>query len=124
MSWRDGCAPRPAVAEGAEPVAFDFAGADAIGGRLDGLRLAVGGNLDARAGATPRLVDWAGAHRLRYDDHRSTQEGVLSGAGIDLELSRLRAAWDDAADAQVQANRRAAEAAPTAPPSSGPNRPI
>ena len=109
MGWRDGCAPRPPVHSGAEPVQFDFGAADTVGQRLDGLRAAITANLDARASGQTRLVDWAGGHRQAYDEHRSTQEAVLTGADVAAQIGRLRAAWDDAAAAQVQANRRAAD---------------
>ncbi|HXH57965.1 hypothetical protein [Iamia sp.] len=111
MGWRDGCAPRPAVDEGAGPVRFDFGGADVMGRRLDGLRRTVEEDLAARTAATIHLVDWAGGHRQAFDDHRGTQEGVLSGAELEAEIARLRAAWDDAAAAQHRANRDAADAA-------------
>lgn len=111
MSWRDGCAPRPTVHDGASPVAFDFEAADAVGQRLDGLRLEVEANLTARAGAQTRLVDWSGGHRREYDEHRAAQEAVLSGSGIADDLARLRAAWDEAAAAQGRANAAAAESA-------------
>ncbi|QYG94792.1 hypothetical protein HC251_21720 [Iamia sp. SCSIO 61187] len=109
MGWRDGCAPRPPVASGASPVEFDFGAADAVGQRLDGLRAAITANLDARSSGQARLVDWAGGHRQAYDEHRATQEAVLTGADVAAQIARLRAAWDDAAAAQVRANRRAAE---------------
>lgn len=109
MGWRDGCAPRPPVSAGASPVEFDFGAADAVGQRLDGLRAAIAANLDARACGQARLADWAGGHRRAYDEHRSTQEAVLTGADVAAQIARLRAAWDGAAAAQVRANRRAAE---------------
>lgn len=107
MGWRDGCAPRPPVAADADPVAFDFDAADALGQRLDVLRQAVTRNLDARAAAQARLADWAGGHRRAYDDHRATQEGALTGADLATQIAHLRTAWDEAAAAQVQANRGA-----------------
>ena len=109
MGWRDGCAPRPPVAEGAEPVDFDFAGADIVGGRLRALLDHVTSGLGARAAAQVHLVDWSGGHRRSYDDHRGAQEGILSGADIGAELARLRTAWDEAAAAQVRANSDATE---------------
>lgn len=109
MAWRDGCAPQPPVTEGAQPVAFDFAGADIVGERLQALHDHVTSGLGARAAAQVHLVDWSGGHRREYDDHRRTQEGILSGADIGTELTRLRTAWDDAAAAQVRANRQAAD---------------
>jgi hypothetical protein len=112
MAWRDGCAPRPPVAEGAEPVDFDFSGADLVGERLDALRRHIESGLQIRAGAQVHLTDWAGGHRREYDELRRTQEGVLTGADIGSELARLRAAWDEAAAAQVRANHRAEELAP------------
>jgi hypothetical protein len=110
MGWRDGCAPRPPVADGAEAVDFDFGGADQVGPRLEALRDHVSSGLGARAAAQIHLRDWSGGHRREYDDHRGTQEGILSGADIGTELARLRAAWDEAARAQLRANR-AVEAA-------------
>lgn len=121
MGWRDGCAPQPTVGEGAEPVRFAFATADAVGQRLDGLRRAIDVNVTARSGAAGHLVDWAGGHRLQYDDHRAAQEAVLTGAEIDVEIARLRTAWDAAAGAQLDANRAAADAV-DAPPGSDPPR--
>ena len=109
MAWRDGCAPRPPVAEGAEPVDFDFSGADVVGERLFALRRHIESGLQMRAAAQVHLSDWAGGHRREYDEHRRAQEGVLTCADIGTELARLRAAWDEAAAAQVRANRRAAE---------------
>jgi hypothetical protein len=109
MSWRDGCAPRPPVHAHAEPVTFDFAGADALGQRLDVLRTTITANLDARAAGQARLVDWAGGHRQQYDEHRATQEAVLTGADVAAQIARLRGAWDEAAAAQVRANTRAAD---------------
>ncbi len=109
MSWRDGCAPRPPVHAHAEPVAFDFAGADAVGQRLDGLRATITTNLDARVAGQARLADWAGGHRRQYDEHRSSQEAVLAGADVATQIAHLRAAWDEAAAAQVRANTRAAD---------------
>lgn len=111
MSWRDGCAPRPPVAEGAEPVQFDFDGADAVGQRLDVLRQRLDANLSARADAQTRLVDWAGGHRREYDEHRQAQEAVVTGADVSAQVARLRAAWDEAAAAQVQANQAAEDEA-------------
>lgn len=111
MSWRDGCAARPTVHADASPVAFDFDAADAVGQRLDGLRLEIEENLAARADAQVRLVDWAGGHRQEYDEHRSAQEAVLAGSGIPADLARLRAAWDEAAAAQIQRNTVAEQAA-------------
>jgi len=119
MSWRDGCAPLPTVDDGATPVRFDFGAADAAGQRLDGLRRSIDVDVDARARSTALLVDWAGRHREAYDRQRSTQEAVMGGAGLDAELSRLRAAWDEAAAAQARANRTASEAT-EAPPASSP----
>lgn len=116
MSWRDGCAPRPPVAEGAAPVDFDFALADQVGARLRNLLDHVGSSLDTRAAAQVHLVDWSGGHRRAYDDHRRTQEGVLAGADLAAELARLRRAWDDAAGAQATANRTALDAAADLPP--------
>ena len=109
MGWRDGCAPRPPVHADVDPVAFDFAAADALGQRLDVARLAITANLDARATGQARLVDWAGGHRRAYDEHRATQEAALAGSDLATQIAHLRAAWDDAAAAQVRANRAAAE---------------
>jgi len=109
MGWRDGCAPRPPVAESAEPVDFDFSGADLVGQRLQALLDHVTSGLSARAAAQVHLTDWSGGHRREYDDHRRTQEGILSGADVGAEIARLRAAWDEAAAAQVRANRDAAD---------------
>lgn len=106
MGWRDGCAPRPPVAADAAPVAFDFAAADALGQRLDVLHRTITANLDVRATGQARLADWAGAHRRAYDDHRATQEAVLAGSDLATQIAHLRTAWDDAATAQLQANRR------------------
>lgn len=114
MAWRDGCAPRPTVGEGAEPVDFDFSGADLVGERLDALRRHIDSGLQIRAGAQVHLADWAGGHRREYDELRHTREDVLTGADIGSDLARLRAAWDEAAAAQVRANHRA-EGLVTAP---------
>ena len=110
MGWRDGCAPRPPVPDGVTPVTFDFAAADALGQRLDGLRQEITANLDARVTGQARLVDWSGGHRTSYDEHRATHEAVLTGADLATQIARLRAAWDDAAASQATVNRRAAEA--------------
>lgn len=115
VGWRDGCAPRPPVAEGAEPVAFDFGGADVVGRRLHVLRIHVTAGLGARAAAQAHLTDWSGGHRRAYDEHRRAHEAILSGADVGAELARLRAAWDEAASAQLRANRAATDAR-------GPNR--
>lgn len=109
MAWRDGCAPRPPVHAHVDPVTFDFGAADALGQRLDVLRRAITTNLDARVTGQARLADWAGGHRRAYDEHRATQEAVLTGADLAAQIAHLRAAWDEAAAAQVQANRRAAD---------------
>jgi hypothetical protein len=109
MGWRDGCAPRPPVHGHVDPVTFDFTAADALGQRLDGLRVAITANLDARATAQARLTDWAGGHRRAYDEHRATQETVLTGADLTAQIAHLRTAWDEAAAAQLAANRRAAD---------------
>jgi hypothetical protein len=106
MGWRDGCAPRPPVHADVDPVAFDFGAADALGRRLDVLRRAITANLDTRAAAQARLAEWAGGHRRAYDDHRAAQEGVLAGSDLATQIAHLRTAWDEAAAAQVQANRR------------------
>jgi hypothetical protein len=97
------------VAEAAEPVDFDFGGADIVGRRLQALLDHVTSGLGARAAAQLHLVDWSGGHRRAYDDHRRAQEGILSGADIGVELARLRSAWDEAAAAQVRANRDATD---------------
>jgi hypothetical protein len=112
MSWRTGCEPWPPVGDGAERVRFDFAAADHVGLRLDGLRRAVDADLQARAAATPSLVDWAGGRREEFDAHRSAQEAIAGGGGLATLLGHLRAAWDEAARAQRAANRVAADAAP------------
>ena len=109
MGWRDGCAPQPPVPAGVEPVTFDFGGADALGQRLDGARQAITANLDARAAAQARLVDWAGGHRVAYDEHRTIQEAALTGADLAAQIAHLRSAWDAAAAAQVRTNDRAAD---------------
>lgn len=109
MGWRDGCAPRPPVHADVDPVAFDFGAADALGQRLDVLRAAITANLDARAAARARLADWSGGHRRAYDDHRAAQEAVLVGSDLATQIAHLRTAWDTAAAAQIQANRRAAD---------------
>lgn len=109
MGWRDGCAPRPPVHAQVDPVTFDFGAADALGQRLDGLRQAITANLDARVTGQARLVDWSGGHRTAYDEHRATQEAVLTGADLASQIARLRTAWDEAAAAQVRANRHAAD---------------
>lgn len=116
MGWRDGCAPQPPVAEGAEPVDFDFAGADVVGRRLQALHDHVTSALGARAAAQVHLVDWSGGHRRAYDEHRSAQEGILTAADIASELARLRTAWDDAATAQTRANRHATDLLPAGAP--------
>lgn len=110
MGWRDGCAERPPVHADATPVAFDFGAADAVGQCLDGLRRAVAAAVDARASASTHLVEWVGRHRRDFDAHRHAQEAVLTGADLAGQIAHLRAAWDDAAAAQVRANRQAAEA--------------
>lgn len=120
MSWRDGCAPRPPVHPGAEPVAFDFAAADVVGARLGGLRAAIERNLGARAREQGRLADWAGGHRRAYDELRARHEATLAGGAVEDQLGRLRAAWDEAASAQVRANRRSAEAVAEGPAATGP----
>jgi hypothetical protein len=97
------------VVEAAEPVDFDFGGADLVGQRLQALLDHVTSGLGARAAAQVHLADWSGGHRRAYDDHRRRQEGILSGADVGAELARLRTAWDDAAAAQVRANRDAVE---------------
>lgn len=114
MPWRDGCAPRPPVHEGAEPVGFDFEAADAVGARLDDLRAAVDRNLATRAREQGHLVDWAGGHRRTYDELRARHEATLGGDALGTQLGRLRAAWDEAAAAQARANLRAAEVADVA----------
>ncbi len=119
MGWRDGCAPRPPVAAGAAPVTFDFGAADAIGDRLEVLRRRVADDLSARAAGQARLADWAGRHRRRYDAHRRAQEAIVTGADVLAQIARLRAAWDDAAAAQVRANR-AAGGGTARPPRAGP----
>lgn len=107
MSWRDGCAPRPPVAPGAEAVAFDFAAADQVGAALARARGAVDDGLAVHRAAEPLLAGWAGPHRAAFDRLRGDQEAALRHADLGRELARLRAAWDDAADAQHAANRRA-----------------
>lgn len=114
MSWRTGCEPWPPVVEGAERVRFDFAAADQLGLRLDGLRRAADAGLRARADASPRLVDWAGGRRDEHDHHRASQEAIVGGSGLATQLGHLRAAWDAAAGAQRAANRLAAAAPPRA----------
>ncbi len=109
MGWRDGCAPRPTVPAGVDRVTFDFSAADGLGQRLDGLRQEIAANLDARVAGQARLVDWSGGHRRAYDEQRATQEAVLVGADLSAQIARLRTAWDEAAAAQDQANRRAAD---------------
>lgn len=111
MGWRDGCADQPSVHADAAPVVFDFAAADAVGQRLDGLRRAITADVDARASASSHLADWAGRHRRDFDAHRTAQEAILTGADVAGQIAHLRAAWDEAAAAQVRANRQAAEAA-------------
>lgn len=108
VSWRDGCAPRPPVEAGADVVLFDFAAADAMGDRLDALRRAVVADRGARAGAAPLLSDWTGPHRAAYDEQRAAHEGILGHHDLEIELRRLRTAWDEAARAQRRANVMAA----------------
>lgn len=112
MSWRTGCRPRPGVHHLADAVAFDFGAADDIGTALDRLRTEIDDNLAARQGAQHRFADWAGAHRRTYDSLRAEHEAVLAAGTIGDQIAHLRAAWDDAAEAQVRANEAAAELPP------------
>lgn len=112
MSWRTGCLPRPPVHPRADPVAFDFGTADAIGGALDRLRTGIDSNLAARQGAQHRFADWRGGHRRTYDERRARHEAVLASGAVGDQIARLRVAWDDAAGAQMRANQVAADLPP------------
>lgn len=89
---------------------FDFVAADAMGRRLEALRRAVVVDLTVRADATPLLTGWAGTHRATYDTRRAAHEGVLTAHDLEMELRRLRRAWDEAARAQRRANVTAGRA--------------
>jgi len=118
VGWRDGCEARPEAAEGAHAVVFDFAAADMLGHRLHVLRRSARAHLAARADAAVLLTDWTGAHRATFDAERAAHERALAGNDLDVELRRLRAAWDEAARAQARANRSAAQSDPS------PHRPV
>jgi len=107
MSWRDGLGDPPIPAPGASDVAFDFITADEMGEALVVLRRAIDAGISARVDAQAELVDWKGPHRLTYDSERADGEAILTQADVAADLARLRAAWSDAVDAQIHANRKA-----------------
>lgn len=84
---------------------FDFAAADAMGERLEALRRALVTERASRADAAALITGWTGARRAAHDERRAAHEGVLTHHGVDQELARLRAAWDEAARAQRKLNR-------------------
>jgi len=111
VAWNDGCLPRPAVTEGARPVAFPWEAADALGAALASGRTTMTANLSARAdGERLFLGEWQGGHRQEFVAERAQHEAVLTADPLGSALTTLRTAWDDAAARQEAENRSAAAA--------------